>query len=306
MSDFVTHNSFSSAFNSDSSWTILNPIEQSIKTKIETIGTPLKDWDVNINRGILTGFNEAFVITGEKKDELISKDAKSADLIRPILRGRDVKRYSFNDPNLWLISTFPSKNYNIDDYPAVKQYLLSFGMEKLEQTGKKYDIDGVEIRARKKTNNKWFETQDSISYWDEFSKQKIVWKRIGSLLRFAYDDSGCVTLDSTCIATGKNIKYIAAILNTTLGNYMFKDSPKTGTGDLIVSVQAFEPIKIPQIEECEIQKFEELYDSISNCIKNGADYSAYENKLEELTFNLYGISDTEKEYIKEVSNKFFR
>lgn len=141
---------------------------------------------------------------------------------------------------------------------------------------------------------------------DEFSKQKIVWKRIGSLLRFAYDDSGCVTLDSTCIATGKSIKYIAAILNTTLGNYMFKDSPKTGTGDLIVSVQAFEPIKIPQIEECEIQKFEELYDSISNCIKNGADYSAYENKLEELTFNLYGISDTEKEYIKEVSNKFFR
>ena len=146
----------------------------------------------------------------------------------------------------------------------------------------------------------------NCAYMDEFSKQKIVWKRIGSLLRFAYDDSGCVTLDSTCIATGKNIKFIAAILNTTLGNYMFKDSPKTGTGDLIVSVQAFEPIKIPQIEECEIQKFEELYDSISNCIKNGADYSAYENKLEELTFNLYGISDTEKEYIKEVSNKFFR
>ena len=229
LSDFVTHNSFSSAFNSDSSWTILNPIEQSIKTKIETIGTPLKDWDVNINRGILTGFNEAFVITGEKKDELISKDAKSADLIRPILRGRDVKRYSFNDPNLWLISTFPSKNYNIDDYPAVKQYLLSFGMEKLEQTGKKYDIDGVEIRARKKTNNKWFETQDSISYWDEFSKQKIVWARLSRISkndiddfpRFALVPENYVVLDSLCFFTGSYLKILVHLLNSKFAAYYF-------------------------------------------------------------------------------------
>ena len=78
------------------------------------------------------------------------------------MRGRDIKRYSYEYANLFLIATFPSKHYDIEEYPAVKEYLLSFGMERLEQTGKKYNG----FTARKKTNNKWFETQDSISYWD--------------------------------------------------------------------------------------------------------------------------------------------
>ena len=306
MSDFVQQNSFICSFNSSDNWTILNPIEQSIKSKIDAVGIPLKNWDIKINRGILTGFNDAFIINSQKRAELIDLDPKSAEIIRPILRGRDIKRYGYKYADLWLISTFPSKNYNIDDYPAIKNYLLSFGKERLEQSGKTYIVNGTKIKARKKTNNKWFETQDSISYWDEFSKQKIVWKRIGSLLKFAYDDSGCVTLDSTCIATGKNIKYIAAILNTTLGNYMFMNSPRTGTGDLIVSVQAFEPIKIPQIAENKIQHFEELYDSISDCIKTGKDYSNYENELEKITYDLYEINSNEREYITKISNKLFR
>lgn len=85
---------------------------------------------------------------------------------RPILRGRDIKRYGYDWAGLYLIATFPSRHYDIEQYPAVKQHLLSFGMERLEQTGKEYVINGVKIKARKKTNNKWFETQDSISYWD--------------------------------------------------------------------------------------------------------------------------------------------
>ena len=77
----------------EDSWIILSPEENSIKQKIERIGTPLKDWDINIYRGVLTGFNEAFIIDGKKKDELIAKDPKSAEIIKPILRGRDIKRY---------------------------------------------------------------------------------------------------------------------------------------------------------------------------------------------------------------------
>ena len=90
------------------------------------------------------------------------------------MRGRDIKRYSFSYADLWLIATFPSKHYNIDDYPAIKEHLLSFGIERLEQTGKTHSICGETVKARKKTTNKWFETQDSISYWDDFSKQKII------------------------------------------------------------------------------------------------------------------------------------
>ncbi|MGQ3537760.1 Eco57I restriction-modification methylase domain-containing protein, partial [Ornithobacterium rhinotracheale] len=155
---------------SSESWIILSEIEKSIKEKIEAIGTPLKDWDINIYRGILTGYNEAFIINGEKKDELIAQDPKSAEIIRPLLRGRDIKRYSYEFADLYLICTFPSLKIDIEEYPAVKEHLLSFGKERLEQSGKTHEINGKRIKSRKKTNNKWFETQDSISYWEDFYK----------------------------------------------------------------------------------------------------------------------------------------
>ena len=88
-----------------------------------------------------------------------------AEKISPILRGRDIKRYAYEWAELWLIATFPSRHYNIDEYPAIKQYLLSFGIERLEQTGKTHLVNGEKVKARKRTSNKWFETQDSISYW---------------------------------------------------------------------------------------------------------------------------------------------
>ena len=129
-------------------------------------------WKININYGIKTGCNEAFIIDNKKKDELIRKDPKSAEIIRPILRGRDIKRYSYEFAEQYLIALFPSLNYDIEDYPAVRDYLISaewsneipngYGKEKLEQTGNKLTIDGITFTARKKTNNKWFETQDQM------------------------------------------------------------------------------------------------------------------------------------------------
>ena len=88
------------------------------------------------------------------------------------LRMLTIKRYGYDWASLYLIATFPSCHYDIEQFPAVKQYLLSFGKERLEQTGKTYIINGEKTKARKKTNNKWFETQDSISYWEDFSKPK--------------------------------------------------------------------------------------------------------------------------------------
>ena len=150
------------SFQSSDIWTIINPIEVSIKQKIERYGVKLADWDVNIYRGILTGCNEAFIIDEKTKDSLISQDPRSAEIIRPVLRGKDIKRYSYAFADLWLISTFPSKHYDINDYPAIKKHLQSFGIKRLEQTGKVYVINGEKIKARKKTNNKWFEVQDRL------------------------------------------------------------------------------------------------------------------------------------------------
>ncbi len=161
------------SFEGDAAWVILSPIEQSIKQKIEAVGTPLKDWDIQINYGIKTGCNEAFIVSTEKRNEILAncqteeERKRTEELIRPILRGRDIKRYGYNWAGLYLIATFPSRHYDIEQYPAVRDYLLSFGKERLEQTGKVYTVNGEKVKARKKTNNKWFETQDSISYWDE-------------------------------------------------------------------------------------------------------------------------------------------
>ncbi|MDQ1085573.1 hypothetical protein [Siphonobacter sp. SORGH_AS_1065] len=99
------------------------------------MGIPLKDWNVQINYGVKTGYNEAFIIDTKKKEEIISIDPKSVEIIRPILRGRDIKRYNYEFADKWLISTFPSLKLDIDDYPAVKQHLKTFGIERLNQTG---------------------------------------------------------------------------------------------------------------------------------------------------------------------------
>ena len=169
MSDFVRQQDTICDFSTSDSWVVLSPIEQSIKRKIEAVGTPLKDWDIQINYGIKTGCNEAFIIDTAKRNEILDncqteeERKRTEELIRPILRGRDIKRYGYEWAELWLIATFPSRHYNIEDYPAVKQYLLSFGIERLEQTGKVHNVNGERIKSRKKTNNKWFETQDSIN-----------------------------------------------------------------------------------------------------------------------------------------------
>ncbi len=241
MSDFVKQNSCISNFDTSNSWVILSPIEQSIKSKIEKIGTPLKDWDINIYRGVLTGFNDAFIISGEKRDEILAnckneiERKKTAELIRPILRGRDIKRYSYEYADLYLIATFPAKHYDIEKYPAVKDYLLSFGMERLEQTGKEHTIKGEKIKARKKTNNKWFETQDSISYWDEFNKPKIVWGNLNLSATYTLAPAGMmINAPATMIVPAS--ESLLCILNSKIADYYIRNLGVTRNGRIKSSV----------------------------------------------------------------------
>ena len=282
------------------SWSILSDIERSIKSKVETVGIPLREWNVQIYRGILTGYNEAFIISSEKRDEILANCAdeeervRTAALIRPILRGRDIKRFSYEWADQYVIATFPSRQYNIDDYPTLKEYLMSFGMERLEQTGKEYIIDGEKVKARKKTNNKWFETQDSISYWDDFSRPKIIWKRVGSIIRFSFDENGVFGLDSTCFATGKHIPYLCCLLNSSMGHYLLNGAPRTGTGDLLISVQAVEPVRVPVIDDSDAT----FSDLVRRSITNPS--SELDEEIDNIVFDLYGLNPEEREYI--VSN----
>ena len=178
---------------------------------------------------MLTGCNEAFIIDTAKRDEILAncqteeERQRTEALIRPILRGRDIKRYGYDWAGLWLIATFPSRQYDIDLFPSLKGYLLSIGIERLEQTGKTHIVNGERIKARKKTNNKWFETQDSISYWEDFSKPKIIFQEIVQESQYCYDETAHFMCNDTCrIIVGANLPFLLGVLNSKLFFYSVK------------------------------------------------------------------------------------
>ena len=286
-------------FSNSDSWVILSPIEQSIKRKIESVGTPLKDWDINIYRGVLTGYNEAFIISTEKRDEILAncqsddERKRTEELIRPILRGRDIKRYGYNWAGLYLIATFPSRHYDIEKYPAVKNYLLSFGIERLEQTGKEHNVNGEKIKARKKTNNKWFETQDSISYWEDFSKPKIIYPNMTKYMPFVYDESKFLTNQKCFIITGGCMAYLTAFFNSSIFKFCFRDSfPELQGGTRELSKIFFDKIPIKKITPEQNEAFRKAVTSIQ------LDYTKKSAvSIDIMLFDLYNLTNEERKVI---------
>ena len=213
LSDYIKQNGVEGCrFDSSESWVILSEIEQRIKAKIEAVGTPLKDWDINIYRGILTGYNEAFIIDKVKKEEILAncqtdeERQKTAEIIRPILRGRDIKHYGYEFADLYLINTHNGvkekgiKRINIEDYPAVKAHLDLF----YPQLEKRADQGDTPYNLR------------NCVYIEDFSKQKIAWNRIASEKQFSLIDVDIFIQDSMHFFTGKHLDFLNAILNSRL------------------------------------------------------------------------------------------
>ena len=298
MSVYYMQNSQRLSFLNSGAWVVLSSIENHIKEKILQRGTPLSDWDIQIYRGILTGYNSAFIINSTVKDALIDCDPNSADLIRPILRGRDIQRYTYDFADLWLICTFPSKHYNIDEYPAIRDYLLSFGINRLEQTGKQYIVGGKKVKARKKTNNKWFETQDSISYWNDLSKQKIIWGEISDKPKFAIDVEGRYTPEATTfMMTGDHLKYLLCFLNSSLSEYFFaKIGTTTGMGTLRWKKYLIETLPVPVVDNETMNQLEYIIDSMI------AEPEKRTNYIENINSVIYSIFDFSAEEIDFIEN----
>ena len=296
LSDFVWQQDTICDFSTSDSWVILSPIEQSIKKKIEAIGTPLKDWDIQINYGIKTGCNEAFIISTEKRKEILDdcqtedERKRTAELIRPILRGRDIKRYGYEWAELWLIATFPSRHYNIDEYPAVKQYLLSFGIERLEQTGKTHIVNGEKVKSRKKTHNKWFETQDSISYWEDFSKPKVMWKIIGCNINFCFDEKQLICNNAVDIMTGDRdclIQFVG-LMNSKLFDWYLKlttEAEVQGGGiQLYVTTLEKTLLKLDFQQPLTNIVYQRIHNQVTDATVDMAVFEAYNLTLEEQAF----------------------
>ena len=333
LSLFVQQNSMVCQFSTSESWTILSPIEQSIKRKIEAVGTPLKDWDISINYGIKTGCNEAFIINAEKRQEILDncrddeERRRTDELIRPILRGRDIRRYGYDWANLYLIATFPARHYDIEQYPAVKKHFLTFDRGRLEeagrldllsedklhqfcrgrldQTGSDILVDGEKIfiagkvqKSRKQTGNKWFETQDQIGYWDDFSRPKIVWGEISDRTKFALDVQGKFVPEATTfLMTGKHLKYLLYFLNSTLSEYLFsKIGTTTGVGTVRWKKFKVESIFVPNWSQ------EREFDLCQVQIDSERHACANQVKIDDFIFNLCGLNAAEREHIVKSSS----
>ncbi|EAK0817993.1 class I SAM-dependent DNA methyltransferase [Campylobacter lari] len=292
---------------SKESFTFNDESTNALKAKIEKHGTPLKDWHgLNIYRGILTGLNEAFIITTEKRDEILAKckdeaeKERTAKLIRKMLRGRDIKRYSYEWAGLWVIGTFPSLKIDIEQYPSLKSYLSKF-LPRIKQSGEK--------GCRKKTSNKWFETQDSIAYYQEFEKEKIVYPNMNKEF-IAFFDNEFLLLNQKCFILShqsnnkKELLYLTALLNSNVNFYYFKQiGAKLGASGYEMSKIFVEKLPIPKINSKNEKLANELISLVDEILKakeqdKNANTKTQEDKINSIVYKLYNLNEEEIKIIE--------
>ena len=287
LSGFVRQQGFPCAFFSTGSWVILSPIEQSIKAKIEAIGIPLKDWDVSINYGIKTGCNEAFIIDAEQRREILSwckttaEKRKTAELIRPILRGRDIKRYGYDWNGLYLIAThngMPEKGISridVRNYPAIKRHLDQYWT----QISTRADQGDTPYNLR------------SCAYMDDFLKPKIVWGNLCLHSSFAKAPEGMfANAPSPMIVPYSD--FVLAILNSKLGDWYIRQLGVTRNGGYFEYKPMFvENLPIPKLSQVQQQEF------LHSLPKGNQQLDAQE-EIDSLVFKLYGLTKDEEAFVR--------
>ncbi|MDN2840016.1 Eco57I restriction-modification methylase domain-containing protein [Campylobacter jejuni] len=289
---------------SKESFTFSDENTSALKAKIERIGTPLKEWyGFNIYRGILTGYNEAFIITTEKRNEILAncKDEaekeRTAKLIRKMLRGRDIKRYSYEWAGLWVINThngYKSKNgekieaINIEHYPSLKKHFDEF----YPQLEKRADKGLTPYNLR------------NCAYIEEFEKEKIVWAEMTKEACFAYDNSNFFTNQTCYFFTHCDYKYLLAILNSRLiVYYMQYISSHLGQGAFRWIRQYIEKLPIPKINSKNEKLADELINLVDEILKakeqdKNANTQELENKINSIVYKLYNLTEEEIKIIE--------
>jgi len=285
-----------------STFAILSDTEKQIKGKIEQTGIPLEAWDIQMYSGIKTGYNDAFIIDGRTKDEFVLADYKNTDIIKPLLLGKDICRYIPQKTDQWLIylpwhfpllydTTIKSASDRAEmrfrqQYPLIHDHLLKY-KDKLVSRDQEVGI-----------SFEWYALQRSgtNNEWGDFTQQKIVWKRESSTSNFCLDYSGCAVLHSTCFITGQHLKYLLGVLNSKLGRYMLRDSPRLSNGDMQISILTLEALKIP-IPNIKVES-----EVISLVNKRTSDIYQVENeeldkKIDQHIYDMYGLNEEEKAFI---------
>lgn len=287
-----------------------------LKAKIEKHGTPLKDWHgLNINYGIKTGYNEAFIITTEKRDEILAKckdeaeKERTAKLIRKMLRGRDIKKYSYEWANLWII-VFQFGSYKIleKEYPAIYNHLKQY-KKKLQARGQ---CTNKPITDQKPYlgQHHWLELDNNPNkdYLSQFEKEKIGWQRVTQEPSFILENE-CVLLDSMAFMVGNSkneLKYLLGFLNSSLIFYYFKNIGHLYSDKgFLLSNQYVEKFPIPKINSKNEKLANELVSLVDEILKakeqdKKADTKTQEDKINSIVYKLYNLNEEE---IKIIENK---
>jgi type II restriction/modification system DNA methylase subunit YeeA len=289
-----------------------------LKEKIEKIGKPLKDWDVKIYRGILTGFNEAFIIDKNTKEKILAncktddERKRTEEIIKPILRGRDIGKYYYKWAGLWLIkieSGWTNKNRGEEKpeeffkkmYPSVYEHLMSFSGIK----GK-----GKGLFDRDDQGDYWWELRD-CDYYPEFEKEKIVWEHVSGRYDFAYIPEDLYLNNALFMITGDPfvLKYLIGILNSRLADFLLLLFTNLSTlGQYAYGAKdKIETIPIPPItpqNQPLVSQIESLVNQILGIKQSNpdADVSSLESQIDNLVYKLYGLTGEEKKIVEEDSN----
>ena len=288
LSDYVQTNCLQSKFGEEA-WSILSEIERSIKQKVETIGIPLKDWDVEIYRGVLTGYNDAFIISSEKRDEILSncvneeERAKTAALIRPILRGRDIKRYGYVDNGLYLLNTHNGikgkiPRIDINNYPAVKAHLDRYW----DQIALRADQGDTPYNLR------------NCAYLDDLSKTKIAWIELSDESKFTLCDD-LVPVNTVFFLTGTHLQHILGLLNSKLIHWFFTTNLGTSSG---VGTNRWLKYTIEQLPLVEYSD-ETLSQLVASRLSPDAEIDQCERKIDAIVCEMYGLTPAETSFIIE-------
>ncbi len=268
----------------DMPWSVLSKAEWAVMDKMHSKGTPLKDWDIAINYGIKTGLNEAFIIDNETKDALVAGDSRSAEIIRPVLRGKDIQRYQAEWAGMWLIDTHNGYDdlppIEINDYPAIKA-LLNRHYEKL---AKRHDRGTTPYNLR------------NCAYHAEFSKPKLFWMDMSPEGRFAYSEDMMFCNDKGFVLFGEHQKYLCALLNSSLVTWMVRHTALT-TGMGLPQWKKFtvERIPVPRISEARQRPLIELVDRIldAKAADPNTDTQELERQIDRIVYTIYGLAEDE-------------
>jgi adenine-specific DNA-methyltransferase len=299
---------------SNNGWTLGDEKVLSLKEKIERVGRPLKAWNVKIYRGIITGYNEAFIIDTETRNRILAncKDEeerkRTEEIIKPILRGRDIERYRYKWAGLWLIYAY--QGIDIKKYPTLLTYLSQFKEQLKERTGgARWDKTKTKIIS---IPYKWYELQvDYYAIKEEFEKEKIVWQEMSLEPSFAYDDKKFYTLQTAYIMTGKNLKFVLGLLNSKISKwYMQNLAYSLSEGAQRWIKQYVEQLPLPPITKENQPLADQIVQKVDHILSltQSPDYEinkekqekvkVLEKEIDQLVYKLYGLTEEEIKIIE--------